>query len=69
MRDQRAEGTGRRHCRPPLLVGLGRVNSEPKALAAGTAGPPLVGLGRVNSEPTALVAGTAGLHPLKSPTP
>ena len=39
----------------PLLVGHGRVDPEPTALAAGPAG--LVGHGCVASEPTALAAG------------
>ena len=44
----------------PLLVGLGCVNTEPKALAAGPAGPLLVGRACVYTEPPALSAGTAG---------
>ena len=40
VREHGAKGTGRRPCRPPLLMGLGRVNTGPKALAGGTAAPP-----------------------------
>ena len=43
----------------PLLVGWGCVESEPKALAGGTAAPLLMGLGRVNTGPKALAGGTA----------
>ena len=41
------------------LMGLGCVESEPTALAVGTADPLLMGLGCVNPAPTALAAGTA----------
>ena len=45
----------------PLLMGLGCVNTEPKALAGGPAAPLLVGLGRVNTEPKALAGDTVAL--------
>ena len=47
-------------------MGLGCVNTEPKALAGGPAAPLLMGLGRVNTEPKALAAGTAGYMTCKS---
>ena len=53
----------------PLLVGLGCVNTEPTALAAGPAGPLLVGRMCVYPEPKALTAGPVGPHPLKGPNP
>ena len=40
-------------------MGLGRVNTPPKALAGGTAAPLLMGLGCVNTPLKALAGGTA----------